>query len=282
MSAATTYAPAPDLARLRRIDRAGLVLSLAALAGGLVWGFPIYWTVAASLLVAPDGGASTPLEAIDLYRRVLFESELGRWYLNSVVTSAGVTILTLAISAACGYAISQMKFRGRRALWFLILASFMIPIQALIISHFFLIYNLGLINTWLGVILPQLIAPVAVIIYKQFFDQMPREFREAAEIDGASHAQILFRIFLPINWGVTAALAIITFIGAWNAFLWPFLAVTQTPMMNVSVAMGTNYSELGTGWLAGSILAGLPVAIVYLVFQRRVTQAVIMSAGIKG
>jgi multiple sugar transport system permease protein len=158
----------------------------------------------------------------------------------------------------------------------------MIPIQALIVSHFFLMYNFGLINTWLGVILPQLIAPVAVIIYKQFFDQMPREFREAATIDGASHAQILLRVFLPINWGVTAALAIVTFIGAWNTFLWPFLAVTKSPMMNLSVAMGTNFTGLGDGYLAASVLAGLPTAIVYLLFQRRVTQAVILSAGVKG
>ena len=100
----------------------------------------------------------------------------------------------------------------------------MIPIQALIVGHFFLMYNFGLINTWLGVILPQLIAPVAVIVYKQFFNSVPRELREAAMLDGASHSQILFRIYLPTNWGVTAALAIITFIGAWNAScgrFWP-------------------------------------------------------------
>ena len=96
----------------------------------------------------------------------------------------------ILISATCGYAMSQLKFRGRRALWFMILASFMIPIQALIVSHFFLMLRFGLIDTWLGVILPQLIAPVAVIGYKQFFDQMPREFREAAMIDGAPHRQI--------------------------------------------------------------------------------------------
>jgi multiple sugar transport system permease protein len=271
-----------DLARLRLLDRGGFVLTVAATVAGLVWGFPLYWTVASSLLVTPTADAPSPAEAIELYRQVLFESDIGRWYLNSLVTSAGVTVLLLAISAACGYAISQMRFRGRRALWFLILASFMIPVQALIVSHFFLMYNLGLINTWLGVILPQLIAPVAVIIYKQFFDQLPREIREAAEMDGASHAQILFRIFLPINWGVTAALAIITFIGAWNAFLWPFLAVTKAPMMNVAVAMGANFTALGTGYLAASVLAGLPVAIVYLIFQRRVTEAVMMSASIKG
>ena len=88
-----------------------------------------------------------------------------------------------------------------------------------------------------GVILPQLIQPVAVIVYKQFFDSVPRDFREAAKIDGANHAHLLFRIFLPMNWGVTAALAIITFIGAWNAFLWPFLVTVTKAVMTVAVVM---------------------------------------------
>ena len=112
----------------------------------------------------------------------------------------------------------------------MILASFMVPIQALIVNHFVLMASVKLLNTWLGIILPQLIAPVVVIVYKQFFDSVPtRVPRGRAVIDGAHDFQLLFRIYLPMNWGVTTALAIITFIGAWNAFLWPFLAVTKEP-----------------------------------------------------
>jgi len=271
--------------RFRRLlvaDRAGFVLTIAAVIGALLWGFPIFFSVFETL--KPGREAATLGEWLTevgrLYGRVIFETDLGRWYLNSIITSVGVTAGVILISATCGYAISQIRFRGRLALWFLILGSFMIPIQALIVSHFFLMYSFGLINTWLGVILPQLIAPVAVIVYKQFFDSVPRELREAAMLDGASHAQILFRIYLPVNWGVTAALAIITFISAWNAFLWPFLAATTVPMMNVAVAMGANFTLLGENYLAASLLAGLPVALVYLLFQRRVTQAVVLSAGV--
>jgi multiple sugar transport system permease protein len=270
-------------ASLRVADRAGGVLSLVALFGAILWAFPIYFSVFATL--KPGRDTATVADWLSdvgrLYARVIFETDLGRWYLNSVATSAGVTAGVILISACCGYALSQIRFRGRRILWFVILASFMIPIQALIVSHFFLIARFGLINTLLGVILPQLIAPVAVIVYKQFFDSLPRELREAAMLDGASHAQILFRIFIPLNWGVTAALAIITFIGAWNAFLWPFLVVTTEPMMNVAVAMGANFTALGENYLAASLLAGLPMAVVYLLFQRQVTQAVVLSAGFK-
>jgi multiple sugar transport system permease protein len=145
--------------------------------------------------------------------------------------------------------------------------------------------GVGLLNSLLGIILPQLIQPVVVIVYKQFFDSVPRDFREAAIMDGANHFHLLFRIYLPMNWGVTVALAIITFIVAWNAFLWPFLVTTTEDVMPVAVgitqvqdAFGIYYARL----LAGAVLTGLPVAVIYLIFQRRVTQAITLSAGIKG
>ena len=103
--------------------------------------------------------------------------------------------------------------------------------------------NVKLLNSHLGIILPMLITPVTVIVYKQFFDSLPREFREAAVMDGANEFQLLFRVFLPMNWGITTALAIITFIGAWNSFLWPFLAVQNEKMMTVTVGIVAVVSE---------------------------------------
>ena len=167
----------------------------------------------------------------------------------------------------------------------MILASFMVPIPALIVNHFVLMAQFGLLNTWAGVILPQLIAPVTVMIYKQFFDSVPKDFREAAIMDGATQWQLLFRLYLPMNWGITTALGIITFIGAWNAFLWPFLAVTTEDKMNVTVGITQVTDAFGVKYarqLASAVLAGLPVAAVYLIFQRRVTQAIMLTAGIKG
>lgn len=261
---------------VRRLDIAGLVASVATLVLTIVWAFPLLWSFAATVIPR-----ETPLQFVRIYGQVLFESELGRWYINSIVTSGGVTAIVLAISAGCGYAISQLDFTGRKVLWFVILASFMIPIQALIVNHFFLMHSWKLINTWLGVILPQLIAPVAVIVYKQFFDSIPKEFREAAKIDGAPKWEIFLRVYLPLNWGITAALAIIIFIGAWNAFLWPFLAVTKPELMNVTVG-ATQLGSWGIDGLAAALLTGLPIAIVYLLFQRKVSEAMMLSAGIKG
>ena len=264
---------------VRRLDAVGLLLTLLALALGIVWAFPLLWSIAATL--RPHAGGSM-LDSLLLYASVLFNSDMGRWYLNSLITAGGVTLIVLAISSACGYAISQLDFTGRRLLWGMILASFMIPVQALIINHFFLMNQWGLINTWLGVILPQLIAPIAVIVYKQYFDTVPAALREAARIDGASEAQIFFRVYLPLNWGISSALAIIIFIGAWNAFLWPFLAVTKPELMNVTVAATEVQDRYGISGLAAALLSGLPVAVVYLLFQRRVTEAVMLAGSIKG
>ena len=151
------------------------------------------------------------------------------------------------MAVGAGYAISQLKFPG--------------PAPVLVDDpgelhdadpvadrpHFILMSQFHWINTLPGVIAPQLIAPgaLSVIIYKQFFDSVPKDFREAAVIDGASEFQLLFRIYLPMNWGITTALAIITFIGAWNLFLWPFVAVNTEDKMNITVGITQVHDAFG-------------------------------------
>ena len=279
-----------QLKAIKAFDKGGAVLAVVTLVSAIIWAFPLYWGVMTTFkpefqVVEPGFNPWPRTFALDAYIHVFTRTNIGLWYINSLVTSAKVTIIVLIMGAGAGYAISQLNFPGRKLLWFMILASFMVPIQALIVNHFVLMSQFKLINNWLGVILPQLIVPVVVIVYKQFFDSVPKEFREAAVMDSASEFRMLFRIFLPMNWGVTTALAIITFIGAWNAFLWPFLVATKEEMMNVTVGITQVHDAFGVQYareLAAAVLAGLPVAVVYLIFQRRVTQAIMLSAGIKG
>ncbi|KFL28226.1 sugar ABC transporter permease [Devosia sp. 17-2-E-8] len=266
------------------------MLAVITVLSAIVWAFPLYWGIITTLkpefqVVEPGFNPWPRTFTLEAYIHILTHTNIGLWYLNSLMTSLAVTVLVVLMGAGAGYAISQLDFPGRRILWFMILASFMVPIQALIVNHFVLMSQFKLINSWLGVILPQLIVPVVVIVYKQFFDSVPKEFREAAVMDSASEFRMLFKIFLPMNWGVTTALAIITFIGAWNAFLWPFLITTKEEMMNVTVGITQVHDAFGVQYareLAAAVLAGLPVAIVYLIFQRRVTQAIMLSAGVKG
>lgn len=272
------------------IDMIGLTLTVITILVALGSFFPIYWAIITSIKtdaeVISGSNSLIPNRVVfDSYVHIWKNTNIGIWYINSMVTSLIITALVIVSSAGCAYALSQLDFPGRRVIYVLILACFMVPMQALIVNHFVLMAQFKLLNTWAGIILPQLIVPVVIIVYKQFFDSVPKEFREAAQMDSAGHLKILFRIYLPMNWGVTASLAIITFIGAWNSFLWPFLAATGEATMTVPVgitqvkdAYGIVYGKL----MASAVVAGLPVAVVYLIFQRRVTQAIMLSAGVKG
>ena len=274
----------------RRFNLGSVLLTgLTVIAAG-IWFFPIYWALITSIRTddeAVRAGFDLIPDAPTLggYIYVILNSNILRWYLNSTITAVSITVLVVFMAACAGYAISQLRFPGRTFLWWTILASFMVPIQALIVNHYVIIAGVGLLNSYPGIILPMLIAPVTVIVYKQFFDGLPKEFREAAVMDGANEFQLLFRVFIPMNWGVTAALSIITFIGAWNTFFWPFLAVSVEPMMTVTVGITQVQDAFGVAYarvMAGAVMAGLPVALAYLLFQRRVTQAIALSAGIKG
>ena len=217
-------------------------LTLLTIVCAVIWAFPLYWLVVTTFkpedeVVRPFIELWPDTFTLEAYVHIIDNTKIVRWYINSIITSSTITVLVVFMGAGCGYAISQLRFPGRNLLWGMILASFMVPIQALIVNHFVIMSDAGLLNTLPGIILPQLIHPVVVIVYKQFFDSVPRDFREAAVMDGANDFQLLFRIYLPMNWGVTVALAIITFIVAWNAFLWPFLVTSTEDVMTVAVGI---------------------------------------------
>lgn len=273
--------------KTRRIEN-GVVTGFTVVAA-LLWIFPLYWALVTSLRsedrVVSRPGLLPDEFNLSSYTDALFNTQLLSWYVNSIGTAVIVTLVVIVMSMMCAYALSQIDFPGRRLLHLVVLASFMIPAQALVVTQFILMDQFDLINTWGGIILPQLIVPVTIIVYKQFFDAVPKEMREAAVLDGGGDYTILFKLFLPLNWGITTALAIVTFIGVWNAFFWPFLVVTSEDMMTIPVgitqvndAFGLAYARL----MSVALLAALPVALAYLIFQRRVTEAVMISSGVKG
>ncbi|MDO3444321.1 carbohydrate ABC transporter permease [Agrobacterium sp. V1] len=266
-----------------------IVLTFLTFSAALVWIFPLYWSFVTSLRSDENVAGNTSLLPdefqLGAYVNAIFNTRLLTWYVNSIGTAVIVTVSVLFISMLCAYALSQIRFPGRRLLYGIVLASFMVPAQTLVVTQFILMKNLNLINTWAGIILPQLITPIVIIVYKQFFDSVPKEMREAVVLDGGGEYTILFRVYLPLNWGITTAMAIVTFISVWNAFFWPFLVVTSENMMTIPVgitqvndAFGVAYARL----MAVAMLAALPVIIAYVIFQRRVTEAIMISSGVKG
>ena len=267
-----------------------ILLSLLTAIFAISWIFPVYWAVATSIKHEVDVTSEnteivpTSMTLIE-YARVFKESNILTWYINSLGTSILITLLVIIISMTCGYALSQLNFPGKRILWWMVLASIMVPTTALVIALFVLIADFNLINTWAGIILPQIISPVCVVVFKQFFDAVPRELREAAILDGAKEHNLLFNLYFPMSLGITTALALITYIGAWNQFWWPFIMTTQEEKFTVTIAISSVQDAFGVRYareMALAVLAGFPVAAAYLVFQKKVTNALMMTSGIKG
>ncbi|WP_152047387.1 carbohydrate ABC transporter permease [Aureimonas psammosilenae] len=275
---------------MRSARLANLLLTVLALIAGAIWFFPIYWAIVTSLraedrVVSAQTGILPDEFNLTAYANAIFNTRLGTWYINSVGTSLIITLIVIVTGMMCAYALSQMRFPGRRILYGVVLASFMIPAQALVVSQFILMNHLGFINTWAGIILPQLVVPIVIIVYKQFFDAVPKEMKEAVVLDGGSDYTLLWKVYMPLNWGITTALAIITFITSWNAFLWPFLVETSENMMTIPVGITQVNDSFGVVYarlMAVALLAAAPVAIAYLVFQKRVTEAIMISSGVKG
>ncbi|MBT2593941.1 carbohydrate ABC transporter permease [Arthrobacter sp. ISL-72] len=265
---------------------ATVVVSVLAVA----WLVPFAWATVTALKSETDA-ASTPISWIpasgftfDAFAKVLQSGNIPTWTLNSLFTSAAITAITLVISASVAYAISRIDFRGKRMLMGVIVASIIIPPPVLIIPLFQQMQSLNLIDTYWALILPQVIHSPMVFVLKKFFDQIPRELEEAALMDGAGRLRIFTTIVLPLSRPILAAVAIFVFIGAWNNFLWPFIATNESSLLTLPVGLQTIKSAYGIQYaqnMASALLAALPLIVVFLFFQRQIIRGV-ATTGLAG
>jgi len=255
----------------------------------LAWLSPLYWITATALKSESDTIALPPSLVpyppdFGAFTFVIQNSPIFRWYFNTILVSSLITVFSIVCALTCAYALSLLEFRGKKLVYLALLVGFMLPFSALAIPLFMLMNKLHFVNSYIGIILPQIATPLTVIVFKQFFDQVPIDFRNAAVIDGAGDFRILFNIYIPLNWSIIWAMAIVTFIGAWNNFFWPFIVTNSTPMLTIPVGMTQVQSAYGVAFAKTSaiaVLASIPTAVAYLIFQKRVTQGVMAAAGIK-
>ena len=273
----------------RRFSLAGIACTILTIIMAVAWLFPVYWIAATAfksetetIAVPPTLFPSPP--TFDAFVYVIYNSPIFRWYVNTIIVSLAITFMAILVSLMCAYGLSRLEFTGKRLIYWLLLIGFMLPFSAMAIPLFMLMNKLNLVNSYLGVILPQIASPLEVIVFKRFFDEVPRDFREAALIDGASELGILFGIYIPMNWSITWAMSIVTFIGAWNNFFWPFIITNSTAMLTIPVGMTQVQSAYGIAFAKTSaiaVLASIPTAAAYLIFQKRVTQGVMAASGLK-
>lgn len=250
------------------------------------WLLPFLWAVATAFKTETDAasgdpgwiGASGP--TADAFTAILSQGNVYTWALNSLWTSIAITLITLTISALAAYAFSRLDFTGRKWLFVVVIASIVVPPQVLIIPLFYEMLAFNMIDTYWGLILPQVVAPAMVFILKRFFDAIPIELEDAARVDGASRLRIFWSIVLPLSRPIMASVGIFVFIAAWNNFLWPFLVINDTTLMTLPVGLQTVISAYGVQYaqvMAQAVLAALPLIVVFLIFQKQIVKGVATS-----
>jgi|SRR5579884_485836 len=266
---------------------------VALLIGAIAFLFPFYYMVIGSVSPAADVGRIIPrgLELAN-WRFMLSRIPVGRNLLNSAIYSGGIVLSTLVVGSLTGYALARLSFYGRSMLFNLILLTLMVPFQLTMIPLYIMVVNFGWVQPgpriFLGLIIPGAVNATAILIFRQFFMQLPQDLFDAARVDGASDLGILVRIALPLSAPAFLIAGLLTFIGPWNEFLWPLLVTRDVSWMPLaeSVALfgvggqaGGAASEWGTITAAATILA-IPAVAIFVVFQRYFVQG-IATTGLK-
>ncbi len=221
---------------------------------------------------------------LENYKNVWSELPFGKWLFNSVLVTTIQTFSNVFFSALAGFTFARLEFPGRKLIFTLLLSSLMIPGIILLVPKFIVLNELSMINSYGGLILPGLVGVTNIFLMKQFFETIPKDLEQAALIDGCSYFRLFWQIFIPISKPALAAVAIYTFQGSWNEFLWPVIVSYTEDMYTLPLGMASLRHELLTDWpllMAGTILISLPTLAIFIIFQRYFVQGV-ASSGLKG
>ena len=276
-----------SIARRQMIAKIGLYFLL--ILGAVLAMLPMVWMVSASLM--PTGEASTypphffPTSiTLDHYRDLFVRLNLGRNLANSAFVSFVVTFASLFINSLAGYAFAKMRFNGRERLFKTLSTGLVLPTQVAMLPLFLLLKNMGLINTYWGVIIPGLSSIFGIFLVRQYALAIPDEMLDAARVDGAGEFRIFWSIVVPGIMPILATLAIWTFLATWNDFMWPLIVLSDASHYTLPVALANLSGEHVQDtelMMAGSVLTVIPVMMVFLFLQRYYIQGV-MAGSVKG
>ncbi|XKG97337.1 carbohydrate ABC transporter permease [Pelagibacterium halotolerans] len=252
--------------------------------------FPFFWMVSnavrsnAEVLAIPVRILPNVFEW-DNFAKAWTQLPFGRFFLNSMIVSVSVTIITVIVSCLSGYAFARLKFPGRDALLMAYLGTLMVPAIMLIIPLFLIVNSLGMVNTFQGVILPVSFSTFGAFLMRQFFMSIPKELEEAARIDGASRLRILVSVIVPLSMPAIGLLSLFTFIGQWNNFLWPLIVLTGSENATLPVGLTMFQTQQGTQWnfiMAGAALSMLPGIVLAILLQKLIYNSIALNAGMGG
>jgi multiple sugar transport system permease protein len=262
----------------------GLLAGLAAVSV-----FPLLWMVSVSLM--PAGASTTlptpllpPAVTLDNYRTLFGGVGMGRYVFNSLAIAVLATLISVSFNVMAGYAFAKLRFRGRDAIFRMLLGALVIPGQVAMLPLFLMLKPLGLINTYGGAIVPAMASVFGIFVVRQFARGIPDDLLEAARIDGASESRIFLTIVVPLLAPVLVTLAVFSFLGSWNDFMWPLIVLTDDALHTLPVALAglsREHVQDNELMMAGSVVTVLPVLVLFLALQRHY-MAGLMAGGVKG
>ncbi|MCZ8511599.1 carbohydrate ABC transporter permease [Paenibacillus filicis] len=218
------------------------------------------------------------------YANVLSKTPMLRWMWNSLFIAVVKTVLTVLFTSLAAFAVSKIRFSYKNAIFLFFIAGLMIPGEATIIPLYAVVKDMDLLDSYMGIILPGIAAPLGVVILKSFFDGVPKEVIESAEMDGCGLFRIYSTIVVPLAKPALASIAIFTFIGSWNNFLWPYLSITSEELFTLPVGIPTllsNYTVDYVTPMTVNAIASIPVIVTFMIFEKQIVQGISFT-GIKG
>jgi multiple sugar transport system permease protein len=259
------------------------VIYLGLIAGTVVVAFPLFWMLITALKPANEIFDLRVLPAhptLDNYAQVLTRTQFPRWFGNSLLVAAATTLSVAFFDTLVGYTLAKLQFRGRNLIFVLILATLMIPTEMLVIPWYIMSSARGWINSYWGIMFPGMISAFGIFLIRQFMTGVPDELLDAGRIDGVSEFGLFWRIALPQVRPAVAALAIFTFLGNWNAFLWPLIVIQSPSMRTLPVGIALFSGEAGSSFhliMASSALAVVPVLLVFALLQRQIIEGIVLT-----
>lgn len=263
-----------------------LVYGTLVLGAGIML-FPFFWMISTSLKPLREIYQLSWLPknpTISNYLLILKDYPFARWFLNSIIVAVCTTSSMVTLSALAGYTLAKLRFPGRTVVFVVILSTMFIPTELLVIPWYDMSVRMKWVDTYWGIMFPGLIHAFGVFLMRQFFLSVPDELLDAGRVDGLSEFGVFLRIALPLMRPALAALAILNFVGNWNAFLWPLIITSKKHMLTLPVGLAMFSGEAGVQWnliTAAGTLTVLPTALVFVMFQRAIIENVAMS-GLKG
>ncbi|HSC92132.1 MAG TPA: carbohydrate ABC transporter permease [Gaiellaceae bacterium] len=283
---AAPAAAVPPRTVAERIRTVVVYTLLVALA--LLFFVPFFWSVSTSLKSLPESVAGFDLipdnPSLRAYREALTQFSFARYAANSAFLAVTITITNVLLASVGGYAFARLRFPGREALFMLVLATLMLPDQLRLVPVFQMLTNWHLIGTYQGYIVVKLVLAESLFLMRQYFLTIPRDFEEAAKLDGAGYFKTYWRVMLPLASPAIAAVTILTFQGIWNELFWPLIILQDESKYTLTIGISQFVGIYNTQWpelMAASVIAILPVAIIFVVFQRYFVSGIV-AAGVKG